>query len=139
MILFRVKGSQHICEMQIALHMLLTARKEMEAHAAYGRARHFIEVYELATGESFTGESAALLNLTKDIDVEMLPKETQKIVKKIVKRSQGALTKTIAEKNKVIAQKDKALAQKDKTIAQKDKTIAQLQDPSQTQGCCMIS
>ena len=137
MILFRVKGSQHICEMQIALHMLLTARKEMEAHAAYGRARHFIEVYELATGESFTGESAALLNLTKDIDVEMLPKETQKIIKKIVKRSQGALAKTIAEKNKVIAQHEKTIAQHEKALAQNEKALAQLQDPSK--GCCVVS
>ena len=54
LILFRVVGSTgHICEMQIALHMLLTARKEMGAHAAYAQARHFIEIFEASSGQQF--------------------------------------------------------------------------------------
>lgn len=53
LILFRVVGSTgHICEMQIALHMLLTARKEMGAHAAYAQARHFIEIFEASSGNN---------------------------------------------------------------------------------------
>ena len=54
LILFRIKGaSNHVCEMQIALHMMLTARKEMGAHAAYAEARHYIELYEIVTGSCF--------------------------------------------------------------------------------------
>ena len=54
LLLFKVVGSTgHICEMQIALHMLLSARKEMGAHAAYAQARHFIEIFETTSDQQF--------------------------------------------------------------------------------------
>ena len=54
LVLFKIVGSTgHICEMQIALHMLLIARQEMGAHAAYAQARHFIEIFEASSGQQF--------------------------------------------------------------------------------------
>jgi len=43
--LVRVPGGYgHICEIQLALQPMLTARKGMHGHEAYGRARHLLEV-----------------------------------------------------------------------------------------------
>lgn len=36
----------HICEIQLVLHSLLTARRGMEGHEAYAEARHILEVLE---------------------------------------------------------------------------------------------
>ena len=52
LLLFRLKGcgDGHVCEVQLALHKLLVARTEMEAHEVYVTARHFLEMYTHATG-----------------------------------------------------------------------------------------
>jgi ankyrin repeat protein len=43
--LFRINGSTgHICELQLALEPLVTARSSLHGHAAYASARHKIEI-----------------------------------------------------------------------------------------------
>lgn len=48
----------HVCELQLALEPMVTARSAMDGHAAYANARHKIEILK-ALGISIEGETDA--------------------------------------------------------------------------------
>lgn len=59
---FREDPHRHMCEVQIAHELMLTARKGLPGHVIYGRTRNALELIEKRMGTGVTKDAVALAN-----------------------------------------------------------------------------
>jgi len=73
LLLFRHKRDDagHVCELQVALDMMILARQGMKAHESYARARHFIELTE-SVGSPFQAQAPEATGAQDEADRETL-------------------------------------------------------------------
>eukprot|EP00746_Dinoflagellata_sp_MGD_P068102 gnl/MRDRNA2_/MRDRNA2_28083_c0_seq1.p1 gnl/MRDRNA2_/MRDRNA2_28083_c0~~gnl/MRDRNA2_/MRDRNA2_28083_c0_seq1.p1 ORF type:complete len:1139 (+),score=217.88 gnl/MRDRNA2_/MRDRNA2_28083_c0_seq1:112-3528(+) len=59
---FRSDHNRHICEVQVAHELMLTARKGLPGHVIYGRSRNALELIEKKMGAGVARDATALAN-----------------------------------------------------------------------------